>query len=749
MASYNLNLIPGDAPVVVHVNQYDCGYTIDFTIYDGDTIFSLNGYTAIINIGKPDKNIFSGGTVTLRGNTATVTLEEQMTAAYGPCIAEIVFTKTDGRRATANFILDVEKSPIEDGEDSETIINYIEAARESTISATEAAHEAAQAANNAIGAAHDAADAAAGIARNIEAMPEVLQQLASTLVDVTGINKLISLDQNGDVTALSAGYVTPQMFGAKGDGTTDDTTAFEDALASGAKVVIPVGTYKLTEVLWSDDSVVVSDSGTYNTKPLIVSRDLRESAPVERIIKQFNASTDNIRDYSLRGACYDSTNDRIVVAYGTSYTNDENTDIVLTAYDTDFNPVAGMSKLTANGGQGTGICYDPTEHKIYITATNGSYSSSYGIINPDTLTVESWNLLLPLDNVTSCIMYDSDNAMAYITQTLEGDCEYFALIPDDDPVGMGFDPCINEVKEAAGLSASDTLVVEQSIIYKGQILQLFSGPGAAYIAQYDYANHCVKKVYRVASNYFTGDEPKALVNVNGKILLLTDIANTAGQRCVSVSELMFDSRLDGQTKNTMTDAKVLDGDDLNDVLTVGCYVAPVVSVATNLTNSPTTQAFVMWVLPVPIVKESRAQVILTYHGDIFVRTYVAHVSIWYGWRQLAETPRKGATKTGLWDGVGYVTSSGTEVRFTIPHPMPTTSDAMPSVTVTSCKVNLRQNENYLVENSLDLASTSGYVVSATANPFGIRVTIKKSSAFPNAVNNSPCGVSANITMRFT
>ena len=752
MASYNLNLIPGDAPVVVHVNQYDYGYPIDFTVYDGDTVFSLSGYTAVINIGKADRNVYVGGTVVLRGNTATVTLEEQMTAMWGPCIAEIVFTNTNGRRATANFILDVEKSPLEDGAESESVINYIEDARESTIAATEAAYEAATAASNAVGAAQSAADAAAGIARNIEAMPEVLQQLASTLVDVTGINKLISLDQNGDVTALSAGYVTPQMFGAKGDGTTDDTTAFEDALASGAKVVIPVGTYKLTEVLWSDDSVVVSDSGTYNTKPLVVSRDLRESAPVERIIKQFNASTDNIRDYSLRGACYDSTNNRIVVAYGVNYTNDENTDLILTAYDTDFNPITNMSKVIADGGQGTGICYDPAEHKIYITATNGSYSSAYGIVDPDTLTVESWNLLFPLDNITSCIMYDYDNNIAYIMQTYEGDCKFFALIPDDDPVSMGFDSCMDEVKEAVGLSASDTLIVEQSIVFKGQILQLLSGNGAAYIAQYDYTHHNLKKAYRVSSHYLTGDEPKALVNVDGIIYMLTDIANTSGQRCVSVSQLLMDERIDGHL-NVYEDARVLGGadlpSDLNDILTVGCYAAPVVSVATNLTNSPTTQAFVMWVLPVPIVKESRAQVILTYHGDIFVRTYVAHVSIWYGWRQLAETPRKGATKTGLWDGVGYVTSSGTEVRFTIPHPMPSTSDAMPSITVTSCKVNIRQNENYLVENSLELIGASGYVVSATASPFGVRVTIKKSSAFPNVINNAPCGVSATVTLRFT
>ena len=146
MASYTLNLIPGAAPVVVHVNQYDRGYAIDFTIYDGDTVFSLSGYTAVINIGKPDRTVYAGGQVTLQGNVATVTLAEQMTAMWGPCIAELVFTNSSGRRATANFILDVEKSPLEDGAESESVINYINSSIEAAENATEAAESAAEAA---------------------------------------------------------------------------------------------------------------------------------------------------------------------------------------------------------------------------------------------------------------------------------------------------------------------------------------------------------------------------------------------------------------------------------------------------------------------------------------------------------------------------------------------------------------------------------------------------------------------------
>ena len=47
----------------------------------------------------------------------------------------------------------------------------------------------------------------------------------------------------GDAINKITNFVTPQMFGAKGDGETDDTEALQDAFDSGKFVLIPKGTY--------------------------------------------------------------------------------------------------------------------------------------------------------------------------------------------------------------------------------------------------------------------------------------------------------------------------------------------------------------------------------------------------------------------------------------------------------------------------------------------------------------------------
>lgn len=65
----------------------------------------------------------------------------------------------------------------------------------------------------------------------------------------------------GGTELIVKDYVTPQMYGAKADGTTDDTAAIQAAIDSGGYVVFPKGTYKTTQPItvysktaWSMDA---------------------------------------------------------------------------------------------------------------------------------------------------------------------------------------------------------------------------------------------------------------------------------------------------------------------------------------------------------------------------------------------------------------------------------------------------------------------------------------------------------------
>lgn len=64
--------------------------------------------------------------------------------------------------------------------------------------------------------------------------------------------------------------VTPQMFGAAGDGETDDTAAINAALSSGSNVFFPAGVYKITSPLIMPSGIIISGaSGLTSIKTYI------------------------------------------------------------------------------------------------------------------------------------------------------------------------------------------------------------------------------------------------------------------------------------------------------------------------------------------------------------------------------------------------------------------------------------------------------------------------------------------------
>ena len=79
-----------------------------------------------------------------------------------------------------------------------------------------------------------------------------------------GMSQIFSGDGAVALADGSCEYVTPQMFGATGDGSTDDSQAFLDTIAAipaGHKIQIPHGTYIITEQLAITKAVTIEGIG--------------------------------------------------------------------------------------------------------------------------------------------------------------------------------------------------------------------------------------------------------------------------------------------------------------------------------------------------------------------------------------------------------------------------------------------------------------------------------------------------------
>ena len=153
--TYRIDMIPNGAPVVVHVSQYDtAARRLSFELYNGGVAYELPaGAVASIAGTKPDNTSFLYA-MTVSGNLVSIDLQQQMALVAGDVPAEIQITGAEGKIGSANFIIRVERGPIDENSViSETDLPIFE----------QLVSDAQTAANEAQTAAEDAADAAESV----------------------------------------------------------------------------------------------------------------------------------------------------------------------------------------------------------------------------------------------------------------------------------------------------------------------------------------------------------------------------------------------------------------------------------------------------------------------------------------------------------------------------------------------------------------------------------------------------------
>lgn len=110
-----LNLIPGACSPEVHLSQYDKGRAVPFKLAEGKSAYSVpDGSEIVVQATKPSGLGFVVP-VTFDGDTATMTITETMSNEYGRFPAELSITNNGNRIGTANFVMNIERSPHPEG----------------------------------------------------------------------------------------------------------------------------------------------------------------------------------------------------------------------------------------------------------------------------------------------------------------------------------------------------------------------------------------------------------------------------------------------------------------------------------------------------------------------------------------------------------------------------------------------------------------------------------------------------------
>lgn len=126
METFNLNLIPSGTCPVCHVSQYDIGRQFRANLFEGSSVFTLDGTeTVSVYVSKPDGNMVTESVTNTSSNYVVIETTEQMTACDGANLCELRIEKGGDRIGTLNFVMECEKSP-DTGITSQTEINNLE-----------------------------------------------------------------------------------------------------------------------------------------------------------------------------------------------------------------------------------------------------------------------------------------------------------------------------------------------------------------------------------------------------------------------------------------------------------------------------------------------------------------------------------------------------------------------------------------------------------------------------------------------
>lgn len=511
--------------------------------------------------------------------------------------------------------------------------------------------------------------------------------------DVDDGGSVLFLD-NGNVAALLAdGDINVKQFGATGAGTTDDTSAFKSALAyaKSKSLYVPEGTYIITENLFADSVVNVTDLGKYiNIKPVYPPTD-KTLLAIENMELLNSVS---LGDEGYQGFCYNSSLNQFVCA-GKKTDDSQQTLYILNPEDFS---VIKSRKYTELAHANT-LTYNSDEHKIYCLYD----SNAIAVINEQTLDIE--RTFRKNDGLTG-LAYDP------ITKLYVG----FGYWGNN---ANGYFYIYNTNFELLGKIKYDTQITTNGLcMYNGTIIALFIGE----IHEFSILSG-LRKVLKYDDKVELEDvcmKDKALYFNSNRMGTCTFFSLNS---CLSAERILY--------KN----GEILTNIDLNSLMIDGVYKT-LISKSEEWEKYHFPEPSFSWHVTVSSVN-TREHIVQTAYrlsivnkNNVFYRIY--QDGEWTSWFTLPKfVDESHPYYIGTWYGGGFITGDCTKVYVTIP----CTAHFPAQLTTVSINgvITIRQNNDYIVTN-MSLAD-------AKVTKTGVGINVEISIPVKNTtINNNSCGI---------
>lgn len=307
---------------------------------------------------------------------------------------------------------------------------------------------------------------------------------------------------------LPVDYETPQSYGAKGDGETDDKVAFQNAFASGDKVYIPEGEYYLSAPVFADELQIVEDDGTYVGNAVIASRKISASGMSAVAKKKIALSELGVGWNWLQGCCYNSDKGAIVLC------DMDNGNIA----EVDYATLAVTQTATLSGlGHANDLTYNPNTQKYYVAPMTDTGKI---IVLNDDLTFDETITISGINFAPSQIAYDSDNNIYYVGWSQQS----YAVDANFTVIGKIFDDIDGLTNNP--YNGIESIASQGSTVWQGQLIKTvwfsggYSNNALGRLATVDYGEKKVRDCYDFDLGIF-GEEIETADVIGDKLAIFS------------------------------------------------------------------------------------------------------------------------------------------------------------------------------------------------------------------------------------